>query len=94
MADLVLAADNDYAFDGASQGEAVTSVPDSASPGAHGYLNEDPDMDAVFVAWGAGIKSGAKLGRIRNIDVAPTIAHLLGLEMKNVDGRVLTEALV
>jgi len=30
---------------------------------------------------------------IRNLDVAPTMAHLLGLEMKNVEGRVLTEFL-
>lgn len=29
-----------------------------------------------------------------NVDVAPTIAYLLGLEMKNVDGRVLLEALM
>jgi hypothetical protein len=27
------------------------------------------------------------------VDVAPTIAKLLGVEMKNVDGRVLTEVL-
>ena len=35
----------------------------------------------------------AESGRIRNHDIAPTIAHLLGLEMNNVEGRVLTEAL-
>ena len=28
-----------------------------------------------------------------NLDVAPTVARLLELEMKNVDGRVLTEIL-
>jgi hypothetical protein len=47
-------------------------------------------MDATFIASGAGIKPGSKLGRIRNIDVAPTAAKLLGLELKDVEGRVLT----
>jgi hypothetical protein len=51
-------------------------------------------MHASFVAWGAGIKRGAVVKDIRNLDVAPTMAHLLGLEMKNVEGRVLAELLV
>ena len=50
-------------------------------------------MNAAFVASGVGIKRGVKLGSIRNLDVAPTIAHLLGLEMKNIEGKVLTEIL-
>jgi hypothetical protein len=33
------------------------------------------------------------LGHVRNIDVAPTIATLLGLEMRGVEGRVLREAI-
>jgi predicted AlkP superfamily pyrophosphatase or phosphodiesterase len=77
MADLVLAAATDYAFDGAIQGEAVT---DTASPGgAHGYLNSDADMNAILVAWGAGIRH-VQTGSKPNVDVAPTIARLLGIE--------------
>ena len=49
-------------------------------------------MHALFVAAGKGIKPGTKLKIINNVDVAPTIAHLLGLELK-ADGRVLREAL-
>jgi hypothetical protein len=30
---------------------------------------------------------------VDNIDVAPTAARLLGVELKDVDGRVLTEIL-
>jgi hypothetical protein len=45
------------------------------------------------VAWGAGIKPGAKLGTINNTDVAPTMAALLGLKIKDADGRVLKEIL-
>ena len=33
----------------------------------------------------------ARLERIANIDVAPTVARSLGLAMPNVEGRVLTE---
>ena len=33
-------------------------------------------------------------GDVRSLDVAPTIAALLGIDMKDVEGRVLTEALV
>ena len=93
MADMVLLADDRYAFDGGATGEPVTDVPSGSTPGAHGYINSDPAMNAAFVAWGAGIKRGVRLGSIRNLDVAPTIAHLLGLEMKNIEGNLLTEIL-
>lgn len=93
MADMVLLAEDRFAFDGLETGEAVTDVPAGSTPGAHGYVNTDPAMNAAFVAWGAGIKKGGKLGVIRNLDVAPTIATLLGLEMKNIEGKALTEIL-
>lgn len=93
MADLVLFADDRFAFDGAASGETVTDVPAGATPGAHGYISSDPAMNAVFVASGPGIRRGVKLDSVRNLDVAPTVARLLGLEMKNIEGRVLTEAL-
>jgi hypothetical protein len=93
MADLVLFAEDRFAFDSATDGEVVTSVPAGSTPGAHGYLNTEPAMNAVFVASGPGIRRGAKLGSIRNLDVAPTIAKLLGLKMNNIEGKPLTEAL-
>jgi predicted AlkP superfamily pyrophosphatase or phosphodiesterase len=59
----------------------------------HGYLPEHPDMYPVLVLSGRGVAQGKKIGHVRNLDVAPTIARLLGLDMPDVDGRVLTEAL-
>jgi hypothetical protein len=41
------------------------------------------------VAWGAGIMPGAKLGTIKNTDVAPTIAALLDLPLPGVEGHAL-----
>jgi predicted AlkP superfamily pyrophosphatase or phosphodiesterase len=93
MSDLVLAAADGFAFEGAADGEVVSPVPAGSTPGSHGYLSTESDMDAVFIASGAGIKPGVRLERIHNLDVAPTAARLLGLEMKNVQGRVLTEIL-
>jgi predicted AlkP superfamily pyrophosphatase or phosphodiesterase len=63
------------------------------SLGAHGYVSSDPDLGALFIASGAGIRPGVRLEVIENVDVAPTIASLLGLTLPGVDGRVLEEAL-
>ena len=51
------------------------------SLGAHGY---DParasEMNGIFVALGRGVPAGTRLPRVRAIDVAPTVARLLGIE--------------
>ncbi len=60
----------------------------------HGYLPTHPKMFTSLVLSGRGVKKGATIGHARSFDVAPTIARLLGLEMKDVEGRVLTEALL
>lgn len=57
--------------------------------GTHGHDPDLPDLHATFVAWGVGIKPDARLGEIQNIDVAPTLAKLLGIPMPNVDGKPL-----
>lgn len=87
--DLLLAARRGYMFSPGTEGEVVGR----SQGGSHGYLNADADMDAIFIAWGHGIRRGARLGRIRNRDVAPTIAALLGVKMA-CEGRVLREMLI
>ena len=93
--DLVLVADAGYAFHNMATGdeEVVQTTAEKWTIGNHGYVNTDPNMQAVFVAWGRGIKKGAKVGVVDNVDVAPTAAHLLGQQMKDVDGKVLREIL-
>jgi predicted AlkP superfamily pyrophosphatase or phosphodiesterase len=62
--------------------------------GAHGHDSTLPSMSAIFLAAGPGIKSGKTVSLVHNIDVAPTIMHLLGIEpAETVDGRVLREIL-
>jgi predicted AlkP superfamily pyrophosphatase or phosphodiesterase len=86
--DLMLAATPDYMFSSESEGNFVTHVSEA---GTHGYINTDPKMQAIFMAWGAGIPKGVRLKSISNLDVAPTIAALLGLDMKQVNGHPIRE---
>jgi len=86
--DMVLAAAPDYVFSNESGGSYVTEV---AQGGTHGYVNGDPNMQAIFIASGAGVPKGVHLGSIANLDVAPTVAALLGLEMKNVKGHAIPQ---
>jgi arylsulfatase A-like enzyme len=92
MGALFLTAKDGYAFTAAAGEEVVIDAP-AGSLGAHGYIGTDPDIRAMFIAWGCGIKQGVTLDAIDSVDVAPTAARLLGVELPNVDGKVLTEIL-
>ena len=90
--DMILFADEGYVFgDTAAGALPYNEKPEHA--GSHGHDASLPDLHATFIACGAGIKPHAQLGEIENIDVAPTIAKLLGLPMPDVDGKPLTAAL-
>lgn len=92
MGDLILVAKDGYAFSNESyEDESITEITFAA--GSHGYLSTNPRMNGVFIAWGRGIKSGVKLGMVDNVDVAPTIAELLGQQLPQADGKVLSEIL-
>ena len=86
--DLVLAADAGYMFSSESEGEFITQ---QSVAGTHGYLNTDAQMQAIFIAAGADIPKGVQLGNISNLDVAPTVAALLGIEMKGAKGHAIEQ---
>jgi predicted AlkP superfamily pyrophosphatase or phosphodiesterase len=90
--DLVLFAKMNYYF-GDTAGGSIAIETKGERRGSHGHDASFPDLRAVFVACGTGIKPGAKLGDINNTDVAPTVAKLLGFEMPGTDGKVLIEAI-
>ena len=92
MGSLFVIPKEGYSFAAPATAPAVVDAAEG-SLGAHGYVASDPDLGAIFIASGAGIKAGVKLSAIENVDVAPTIARLLGLELDGADGRVLTELL-
>lgn len=55
--------------------------------GNHGFDNALPDMQGIFIAAGAGVRPGATLGPVENVNVYPFIAHLLGLRpAAEIDG--------
>jgi predicted AlkP superfamily pyrophosphatase or phosphodiesterase len=92
MGDLILFAKAGYAFQEKFDGEEAVVVSTNYL-GTHGYPNSDPELDGAFIASGYGIKAGAKVPRIRNVDVAPTVAELLGVKLENTEGAVIREIL-
>lgn len=85
--DVVVFAADDYAFNG---GESKTfESPSPREVGGHGYPNTNPLMQEIFIASGNGIRKDGKIPPFKNIDIAPTIAKLLGIQMENIDGKAL-----
>jgi predicted AlkP superfamily pyrophosphatase or phosphodiesterase len=81
---FVLEAADGYAFGQNYTGDFVTP---SVQLGQHGYLPSR--YRTCFIAAGAGINRSGDLGPVSIIDVGPTIAHTLGLTLRDADGRAL-----
>jgi predicted AlkP superfamily pyrophosphatase or phosphodiesterase len=62
-----------------------------SQPGAGGYLPQRAEMRAIWIAGGKAIKPGGRSEYARIIDVAPTVARLLGLELREARGKVISE---
>ncbi|HEU0041547.1 MAG TPA: alkaline phosphatase family protein, partial [Jiangellaceae bacterium] len=95
--DVVVVTRPPYQFDAATLGEVIAP---SQFFGQHGYLPDLVDLEhnvnmhATFIAAGPGVRAGATVDDVRAIDVAPTIAFLLGIDgPQNARGRILYEAL-
>jgi len=71
-----------FSAEGGDDGPWITP---SQGRGAHGYPPGLKNMDAAFAAVGPGIPH-LRLPRAHIVDVAPTVAALLGLRMANVEG--------
>ncbi len=72
---------------------AVTARVPMSPRHEHGYLPSHPKMFTSLVLSGKGIRRAARIGHVRSLDIAPTIAALLGLDLPDVEGKVLTDAL-
>jgi len=57
--------------------------------GTHGALPDLPELRASFFLVGPGVPAGRDLGLIDMRDVAPTLAHLVGLSLPSADGKNL-----
>jgi predicted AlkP superfamily pyrophosphatase or phosphodiesterase len=90
-ASYALDAGDGFAFSGALASALVEGRP--SVKGNHGQLPTREKLLTGFLAAGAGVKAGARVERMRLIDIAPTVARLLGLEMGEVEGAVLDRIL-
>jgi predicted AlkP superfamily pyrophosphatase or phosphodiesterase len=80
---------------GFSSDEALTGpeVFDSGETyhGTHGYLPTNPEMRASLVIYGVGARNGAKMPLARMVDIAPSIAALLKLNLRQAEGKQIKE---
>jgi len=57
--------------------------------GTHGASPDLPELRAAFFLVGPGVPAGRDLGTIDMRDVAPTVAHAVGLSLAKADGKNL-----
>jgi predicted AlkP superfamily pyrophosphatase or phosphodiesterase len=57
--------------------------------GTHGAMPDLPDLHASFFLIGPGVPAGKSLATIDMRDVAPTLAHEVGLALPSADGKIL-----
>lgn len=55
--------------------------------GTHGYDNNEKDMHAIFYAKGPVFKVNKKVNTFQNVSIYPLIAHILGLQIGEIDGK-------
>ncbi|RXK86051.1 alkaline phosphatase family protein [Filimonas effusa] len=79
---LALTAIQGFSFTNASDGEIMKP----AKGGTHGYYPDFYEIQTGFIGYGAGFKKGGVLPVIGLEDIAPTVASLLGIELKSADG--------
>lgn len=83
---MVEAAEN-VAFDGTYTGDAILEL--DSIKASHGYMPEKGPQP-VFLAHGPTFRDNAVLKTARLVDIAPTLAAVLGQSLPEADGTVLT----
>jgi predicted AlkP superfamily pyrophosphatase or phosphodiesterase len=53
--------------------------------GTHGHRAEDPRLHAGFVAAGPSVAAGARVGVLDHLDLAPTVAAMLGVKLPTAE---------
>src|SRR6185436_14433137 len=81
---------------GVSFGEELTG-PDTHEAkdyrGTHGQLPTRAEMRSSLIVYGASARVGAKMALARMIDIGPTAAALLGLNLTDAEGLPIAELL-
>jgi predicted AlkP superfamily pyrophosphatase or phosphodiesterase len=87
---LILEPSLGYTTDSGVTGDALKATD---KRGDHGYLPTEHEMLTGLILAGPGVQQGVVMPIARQIDVAPTAARLLGVEMPDVDGAVMVGVL-
>jgi predicted AlkP superfamily phosphohydrolase/phosphomutase len=70
----------------------ITSKKTGVVEGVNGYVRTgEHRRDGLFIAVGPGLAGGPLPRPVSIMDFAPTVAHLLGVDLPGVDGRVIDE---
>jgi hypothetical protein len=85
-----LEAEPGYLFADESHGALLQPA---AVRGAGGYVVAGPAQGPGFAAWGRGIRRGIRIPVMRQTDVAPTLARLLGVSLDGAEGHALVGVL-
>jgi hypothetical protein len=92
--DVLAYAKEGWVFGGPAVKEHRTTSPTiEPQTGSHGYPNTRPLMQEIFIATGAAIRPAGEQPPFPNINVAATIAQILGLPQTGMDGKPLTAIL-
>ncbi len=89
---FMVEAESGTAFSGSLKGDVVNTLAEGVVKAGHGY---EPQYSAqpVFLASGKSFKEGAVLETARLIDIAPTLAAVLGTDLPQAEGRIMHELL-
>ena len=93
--DFVLESDGYTAFGGRFAGAYYTTYDTSdyrTGKGAHGY-HPDKGPQPCMIMYGPDFKPGVKIARRNTIDMVATLAKIFNLDMPDVDGEVIEEAM-
>ncbi len=86
----VVEAKEGYKFVDSIGSEIVEDLSKSGTRHAtHGYSPNKPGYSCCFVASGPGIRKNFDIGEMDMVDVAPTLAAILGLDMPDADGEAI-----
>lgn len=69
--------------------EKVNETKNHKMLGVHGFLPEDEENKTFFAIMGKKVTPGSKIGDMHLWDEGPTIAKLMGWNMRNTDGEAL-----
>jgi len=85
LADYVLVSRKGYEIRDDAEGDYCTETLHQKAQ--HGYCERFEEMRASFMIEGCGIERKCDIGSMNLIDIAPTLASVMGFDMPQAEGR-------